>query len=161
MTKSAAEGVNRFLLDGFPRTVPQAEALDMVADVQLAVNLDLREEVLVEKCLGRRICSKCGDNYNVADINFPAQDGKSKIVMPPLNPPEKCVELMECREDDTMETILRRLEIYKAGAAPVEEFYRSKGILIDFEITGGIPETLPVLMKVLDPHTQVFEAAVA
>lgn len=155
--EDASAGVSRFLLDGFPRTVPQAEALDMVADVKLAVNLDLREEVLVEKCLGRRICSKCGDNYNIADIKFPARDGKSEIIMPPLNPPEKCAPYMEQRDDDTMETILRRLEIYKAGATPVEDYYKHKGILLDFEITGGIPETLPVLMQVLDPHIQELQ----
>jgi adenylate kinase len=117
------------------------------------VNLDLREEVLVDKCLGRRICSKCGDNYNVADIHVAAKDGKSAIVMPPLNPPEKCLQYMERREDDTMETILRRLEVYKASAKPVEEFYQDKGLLLDYEIKGGIPETLPVLMEALKPYS--------
>jgi adenylate kinase len=150
--KSAVQGLHRFLLDGFPRTVPQAQALDLIADVQLALNLDLREEVLVDKCLGRRICSKCGENYNVANIHYPAKDGLAEIVMPPLNPPESCLQHMERREDDTIETILRRLEIYKSGARPVEDFYRSRGTLLDFEITGGIPETFPVLMQVLEKY---------
>ena len=84
----AAAGEKGYVLDGFPRTAAQAEALvglgstagDAAGDagggtpaVGLAVNLSLREEVLVEKCLGRRACSKCGKGYNVADIYLPAQ----------------------------------------------------------------------------------------
>jgi adenylate kinase len=147
MRSSADNGVHRFLLDGFPRTEGQARALEGIAEVQLAVNLDLREEVLVEKCLGRRMCSKCGGNFNVANIHYPAEDGKAEIIMPPLDPPSDCVKYMEQRDDDTMETILRRLEIYKASAKPVEDYYEKKGILCNYEITGGIPETMPVLME--------------
>ncbi len=153
MEEESALGVSKFLLDGFPRTAPQAQALDEIVDVQLAVNLDLREDVLVDKCLGRRLCSKCGGNFNVANINVPAGDhGESAIVMPPLSPPEKCMQYMEQRDDDTMETILKRLEVYKASAKPVEDFYADKGMLLDYEITGGIPETLPDLMDTLQPH---------
>lgn len=150
--QDAADGVNRFLLDGFPRSVPQAEALEQMADVQLALNLDLREEVLVEKCLGRRLCSKCGKNYNVADINLEASNGRPAIVMPPLSPATECQPFMEQRSDDTEETIRRRLEIYNSGAKPVEDFYRTRGILLDFEITAGIPETMPRLLKALEPY---------
>ena len=147
-------GTKKFLLDGFPRTVPQAEALEEFADVQLAFNLDLREEVLVEKCLGRRMCSKCGKNYNVANIYLEASDDRPAIIMPPLDPPEACLPLMERRADDEEETIRRRLAVYKAEAEPIEEFYRKKNVLLDFEITGGIPETLPALRKILEPYNQ-------
>lgn len=152
MLNDSAKGVHKFLLDGFPRTREQAKALDGITNVGLAVNLDLREDVLVDKCLGRRICSKCGGNFNVADINVPAKDGKQAIVMPPLNPPAECIQYMETRDDDTMETILKRLEVYKSSARPVEDFYSEKGLLLDYEIMGGIPETMPVLMEVLKPH---------
>ena len=162
MVEESSSGVSKFLLDGFPRTANQAEALEDFADVQLAVNLDLREDVLVEKCLGRRICSKCGDNYNVADINVPAgENGEAAIVMPPLSPPASCEQYMEKRDDDTMETILKRLDVYKASAKPVEDFYADRGLLLDFEITGGIPETLPVLMETLKPHIELQQAEVA
>lgn len=145
-------GNTKFLLDGFPRTAPQAGALEDIADVQLALNLDLREEVLVEKCLGRRLCSKCGRNYNIADIYLPADPATNRpqIIMPPLNPPENCVKYMEQRSDDNEETVKRRIQVYKDSASPVEQFYREKGRLIDFEITGGIPETFPVLRKLLE-----------
>lgn len=154
--KSHAEGTDRFLLDGFPRTAQQAAALDAIADVKLAVNLGLREEVLVEKCLGRRICKKCGKNYNIADIYLPASaDGQPEIVMPPLNPPPECMEHMEQRADDTEPVIRRRLDVYNAAAKPVEAFYERQGKLLDFEITGGIPPTLPRLLDVLRPHMEV------
>jgi adenylate kinase len=149
---AAASGVNKFLLDGFPRSVPQAAALEEIADVQLALNLDLREEVLVQKCMGRRICSKCGKNYNVADINLAAGNGRPAIIMPPLSPPPECAPFMEQRSDDTQETILKRLEVYNSGAKPVEDFYRKRGTLVDFEITAGIPETLPGLLELLGGH---------
>ena len=68
---------------------------------------------------------------------------------------------MVTREDDTMETIMKRLEVYKASAKPVEDFYAERGMLLDFEITGGIPETLPTLMGVLQPHIELQRAEVA
>ena len=201
-----SEGTERFLLDGFPRTVDQAEALEQVGNVQLAVNLSLREEVggrvcghggngrqpalpatcerskprhallaaschgapacfstwgvaeraqvLVEKCLGRRLCKKCGKNYNIADIHLPASDGRPEIVMPPLNPPPDCADHLEQRADDTAPIILHRLGVYKQAAQPVEDFYSQRGKLINFEITGGIPQTLPRLLELLKPELE-------
>jgi adenylate kinase len=98
-------------------------------------------QVLVEKCLGRRMCSKCGKNYNIADIFLPATaDGRPEIVMPPLSPPPECMEHMEQRSDDTEPVVRRRLEVYAREARPVERFYAERGKLLDFEIVGGIPE---------------------
>ncbi|KAL4854871.1 Adenylate kinase 1 [Chlorella vulgaris] len=160
LMESRSKGTERFLLDGFPRTADQAAALEQIADVQLAVNLDLREEVLVEKCLGRRMCSKCGKNYNIADIFLPATaDGRPEIVMPPLSPPPECMEHMEQRSDDTEPVVRRRLEVYAREAWPVERFYAERGKLLDFEIVGGIPETLPRLLDVLKPRIDVRQAS--
>lgn len=150
--KAIAKGTKQFLLDGFPRTALQAAELEGIADVRLALNLSLREEVLVEKCMGRRICTHCGKNYNIADIYLPASDGRPEIVMPPLSAPPECAPHLEQRSDDNEETIRRRLDVYHSQATPVEDFYRNKGILVDFEITGGIPETLPRLKEVLRPY---------
>ncbi|PSC69593.1 Sucrose-phosphate synthase [Micractinium conductrix] len=154
--RAHSEGSDKFLLDGFPRTGEQAAALEQIADVQLAVNLGLREEVLVEKCMGRRLCKKCGKNYNVADIHLAADPAKGlpEIVMPPLSPPPECAQHMEQRADDTEPVIRRRLEIYTASARPVEDFYARSGKLLDFEITGGIPQTLPRLLDVLKPQLE-------
>lgn len=68
-------------------------------------------QVLVDKCLGRRICSKCGKNFNVADISIPAANGQPEIVMPPLNPPTACMKHMETRSDDTIQVIRERLRV--------------------------------------------------
>ncbi|GBF89362.1 adenylate kinase [Raphidocelis subcapitata] len=145
-------GERGFVLDGFPRTRAQAEALLASEPVHLALNMGLREEVLVEKCMGRRLCSKCGKNWNVADIYLPAQGGRPEIVMPPLSPPPQCAHLMETRADDNEAVIKRRLQVYRDEATPVEDFFRARGLLADFEITAGIPETLPRLLAALAPH---------
>ena len=68
-----------YILDGFPRTAKQAEMLSEFQGVNLVLNLYLREDVLIEKCLGRRICPDCNGNYNVADIYRPAENGKPEI----------------------------------------------------------------------------------
>lgn len=98
--RGKSDGETGFVLDGFPRTVAQAKELLSTEDVQLAVNLQLREEVLVEKCMGRRICKKCGKGWNVADIYLPASGNRPDIIMPPLDPPSECLDFMEQREDD-------------------------------------------------------------
>ena len=116
-------------------------------------------QVLVEKCLGRRLCRKCGKNYNIADIYLPASEGRPEIVMPPLSPPADCLQHMEQRADDTEPVIRRRLEVYKAAAQPVEDYYSSRGQLLNFEITGGIPQTLPRLLELLKPRMEVAPAA--
>lgn len=118
-------------------------------------------QILVEKCMGRRICKKCGSNYNIADIYLPATADQPEIVMPPLDPPTACLPHLEQRSDDNEPTIRRRLEVYHAAARPVEEFYAARGTLVDFEITGGIPETLPRLLEVLKGLPSQQEAAVA
>lgn len=99
-------GEKGFVLDGFPRTVHQAQDLVMRQDIQLAVNLQLHEDVLVEKCMGRRICKKCGKGWNVADIHRPAAENTPEIIMPPLDPPVDCIDFLEQRADDKEEVRL-------------------------------------------------------
>ncbi|KAK2076162.1 hypothetical protein QBZ16_001094 [Prototheca wickerhamii] len=169
MAHSQANGFSSFLLDGFPRTADQAAALNEFANVNLALNLDLREEVLIEKCMGRRICRHCGSNYNIANIYLPASESRPEIVMPPLDPPEACAPHLEQRSDDNEETIRKRLEVreggcfvvYHAEATPVEEYYAKQGVLVDFEITGGIPETLPRLLETLKPFAEAPQGEAA
>lgn len=160
LDRAQQEGELGVLLDGFPRTVGQARELIGLADVQLALNLQLREDVLVAKCLGRRACAKCGRGYNVADINVPAdpQRGLPSIVMPPLNPPLECTAggrcVLETRADDTGPVVLHRLQVYNEQAAPLEEFFRAQGLLRDFQIGGGIFDTMPLLQRLLEPFAE-------
>ena len=78
----------------------------------MVVNLKLREDVLVEKCLGRRICSQCGKNFNVACIDVKGENGLPAIYMAPLLPPNNCMSKMITRADDTEEVVRNRLRIY-------------------------------------------------
>ncbi|CAH9091703.1 unnamed protein product [Cuscuta europaea] len=156
-----ARGEAGFILDGFPRTVRQAEILNDVTDIELVVNLKLPESVLIEKCLGRRICGECGKNFNVASIDVKGENGSPDISMAPLLPPSQCVSKLTTRADDTIAVVKERLLVYYEKSLPVEEFYRSQGKLLEFDLPGGIPESWPKLLEVLnlDEHEEKLSAA--
>lgn len=86
--------------------------MNEVADIDLVVNLKLREDVLVTKCLGRRICSQCGGNFNVASIDVDGYGNVPRIYMAPLLPPPSCSSKMIIRADDTEEVVRARLRVY-------------------------------------------------
>ncbi|PSS32620.1 adenylate kinase [Actinidia chinensis var. chinensis] len=156
-----AKGESGFILDGFPRTIRQAEILDGVTDIDLVINLKLREEALLAKCLGRRICSECGGNYNVACIDIKSEDGSPVMYMAPLLPPPHCASKLITRSDDTEEVVKERLRVYNEMTQPVEEFYRSRRKLLEFDLPGGIPESWPKLLQSLnlDTHEDTKSAA--
>ncbi|XWS07877.1 hypothetical protein CRYUN_Cryun41cG0030300 [Craigia yunnanensis] len=145
-----AKGESGFLLDDFPRTIIQAEILEGVTDIDLVVNLKLREEALLAKCLGRRICSECGGNYNVASIDIKAENGRPGMYMAPLPPPPQCASKLITRADDTEEVVKERLRIYHEMIRPVEDLYRIRGKLLEFDLPGGIPESWPKLLRALN-----------
>lgn len=145
-----AKGETGFILDGFPRTIRQAEILEGVTDIGLVVNLKLPEQALIEKCLGRRICSQCSKNYNVAEINIKGENGKPGIYMAPLAPPPQCASKLITRADDTEAVVKERLRVYQEMSQPLEDFYRSRGKLLEFNLPGGIPESWPKLLEALN-----------
>lgn len=155
------KGETGFILDGFPRTLRQAEILEKVTDIDLVINLKLREEALIAKCLGRRICSECGRNYNVACIDIKDKDGSNRMYMPPLLPPPQCESKLITRFDDTEEVVKERIRVYDEMSRPVEEFYRNCGKLLEFDLPGGIPESWPKLLHALnlDDHEDKKSAA--
>ncbi|KAJ1693657.1 hypothetical protein LUZ63_010355 [Rhynchospora breviuscula] len=163
LSKGEEKGESGFILDGFPRTVRQAEILEGVMDIDLVVNLKLRKDVLMEKCLGRRICSECGKNFNLARINVEGQNGQPGMYMPPLLPPSGCMTKLITRADDTEEVVKERLRIYNDMSQPVEEFYRRQGKLLEFDLPGGIPESWPKLLQVLslEEHDEDKQLAAA
>ncbi len=112
-----------FILDGFPRTVAQAEALDgMLAanDRQLAhvILVDVPEDILMSRLTGRRVCRNCGDEYHV-EFKLPAKPGVC----------DKCGGELYQRDDDREETIGKRLVEYREKTAPLIEYYTRKGLL--------------------------------
>jgi len=108
-----------FILDGFPRTVPQAEALDkMGVDIDLVVNIFVPDEKIVERMSGRRVCAKCGASYHT--IFNPSKDGATC---------DKCGETLSIRKDDAPEVVKSRLVTYHEMTQPLEDFYAARGKL--------------------------------
>ena len=107
---------NGYILDGFPRTVPQAEALDTIAKIDVVVDLDVADEELINRLSGRRVCLACGATYHVSHLN-----GETKCA--------KCGEELIQRKDDSAETVLNRLNVYHAQTAPLVDYYQQKGNL--------------------------------
>ncbi|KAK7378603.1 hypothetical protein VNO80_04048 [Phaseolus coccineus] len=156
-----AKGESGFILDGFPRTIKQAEILEGVTDIDLVVNLKIQEEALLAKCLGRRICNECGGNFNVASISIKGENGRPAMVMDPLLPPAHCMSKLITRSDDTEAVVQERLRIYSEKSQPVEEFYRSRGKLLEFDLPGGIPESWPKLLQALNLYDYEEKQSVA
>ena len=143
----AADCSNGFLLDGYPRRVSQAERLSQLYRLDLVINLGLREDILVRKLSARRVCSGCGKNYNVADIN------EGEYVMPPLLPKQhnKCDvcggELVQ-RSDDTEKVVRDRLGIYERETHPLVSHYEREGVLVKFEVKKGVAD-VPRLLQTI------------
>lgn len=108
-----------FFFFSFSFAWTEQEVLERVTDIDLVINLKLREDVLLEKCLGRRICSQCGQNFNVACIDIKGDDGKPGMYMAPLLPPAGCASKLVTRSDDTEEVVKERLRIYNEMVRPV------------------------------------------
>ena len=122
---------NGFILDGFPRTVPQAEALDrMGIIIDKVVSIEVPDEVIVERMSGRRVCSVCGATYHI-DHN-PSKDG--------VNCDNGCGKLT-MRSDDAPETVIERLKIYHSTTETLKEYYSKKGNLVTVYGSDRVEET--------------------
>ena len=109
---------NGFILDGFPRTVPQAQALDdMGVEITDVISIEVPDEKIVERMGGRRVCKSCGASYHVK-FN-PSENGEFC----------DCGELLTIRSDDAPEVVKKRLETYHSQTEPIKGFYEAKGIL--------------------------------
>ena len=148
----ADDCTNGFLLDGYPRRVSQAQRLSELYRLDLVINLVLREDILVKKLSARRVCSGCGKNYNIADIN----DGE--YVMPPLLPKlhnqcDVCGGELVQRSDDTEKVVRDRLGIYERETHPLVDYYEREGVLVKFEVKKGVAD-VPRLMQVIEEGLQ-------
>lgn len=129
--KKKLKNLNNFILDGFPRTIEQAKALDKITKIDAIIKINASKEILIEKISARRICSnpKCDGNYNIAGIKKTI-NGISYI-LPPLLPRndmkcDKCGSPLIQRDDDNPKTIEERLKVYENQSKPIIEYYNSK-----------------------------------
>ena len=109
---------NGYVLDGFPRTIPQAEALEKVAALDCALLLDVPDKFIEERMTGRRVCPKCGRTYHVTNIP-PKVAGIC----------DDCGTELVQRDDDSPETVRARLRVYHDQTEPLVDFYKGRGIL--------------------------------
>ena len=133
-----------FILDGFPRTEPQATSLNAVLkeihqELQLAIDFVVPEEVLVARLTGRRVCRDCGASFHM-QFNPPKSEGRC----------DHCMGELYQRADDSADTVLNRLKVYHELTAPITEFYRQQGILTIVEGNRAMDVVQTELMSLLD-----------
>ena len=138
-----ADAAKGFILDGFPRNIPQAEALDRMLDsrdtpLQAALLINVDVEVLIERLTGRRTCESCGQTYNIYTSPSRLDDRC-----------DKCGGNLRHRADDNEETISNRLRVYDQQTSPLVAYYREQGKLRTVDGEGEIPEIFAELEKVL------------
>lgn len=128
-----------FILDGFPRTMRQAEELDRITKIDLVLNFVAPEEVIVDRISGRRICRVCGAIYHVK-------------YMPPKVPGvcDKCGGELYQRDDDKPEVVRRRLEVFKAQFEPIVSYYRGRGLLVEIDASERAEVVIPRVIAVLE-----------
>ncbi len=130
---------NGFILDGFPRTIQQAEALDaMGTKIDLVLDIEVPDEAIVERMSGRRLCSACGATYHVK-FN-PSEDGVTC---------DKCGAELTLRKDDKPEVVEHRLGVYHAETEPLVVYYKSKDLLVTVDGQQTPAEVTAAIMKVL------------
>ena len=127
---------NGYILDGFPRTVPQAEALDTFATIDSVIDLEVDDQVLVDRLSGRRVCVKCGATYHLSMLNgaVSCTVGGEELIQ---------------RNDDKAETVLNRLKVYHAQTAPLIGYYEKKGLLHKVDGAQGLDNTYQAILKTL------------
>ncbi len=126
-----------YMLDGFPRTVYQADELSKFAQIDAAVDLELADEVIIERLSGRRVCPNCNATYHTSQL------GGSTVC-------KNCGAGLIQRKDDMEETIRNRLKVYKEQTAPLIEYYRNKGILREINCVGTVDEIFALVKRALE-----------
>lgn len=143
LEKDCKEG---FLLDGFPRTVAQADSLDeelkeMGISLDKAINIDVPSKELIKRAVGRRICKSCGATYHI-EFNKPEKDGKC----------DKCSGDLFQRDDDKEDTVTKRIEVYNEQTQPLIEYYENKNILVNIDGTKSIDMVFQDIVNSLEQN---------
>ena len=134
---------NGYILDGFPRTIPQAEALTAALKekgtaIDYALDIEMKDEEIIERMAGRRVCAKCGATFHTVNIP-PKVEGVC----------DNCGGQLELRDDDKPETVKKRLGVYHEQTAPLIEYYKNQGILHEIDGTLGIQGVAEAIAKVI------------
>ena len=134
---------NGYVLDGFPRTIPQAEVLDeklseLGEKVDYAINVDVPDENIVNRMSGRRACLNCGATYHIVSIP-PKKEGICDV----------CASALVLRDDDRPETVQNRLKVYHEQTQPLIDFYEKKGVLRSVDGTLPMEEVFTAITKIL------------
>ena len=124
-----------YLLDGFPRTVPQAEALAQFAHIDAVIDIDVSDEKLIERLSGRRVCPACGGTYHISHLKGDTC--------------EKCGGKLIQRDDDKAETVLSRLSVYHAQTAPLIDYYDAKGLLRKVDGSAPMDDCFSAILSAL------------
>ena len=131
---------NGFILDGFPRTIPQAEALDnMGIVIDKVVDIEVPDEKIAARLGGRRVCLKCGATYHL-ECKKPAKDGIC----------DACGDELVQRKDDSPETVLDRLNVYHEQTEPLKDYYARTGKLVIVEGQEEVADTTALVFKALE-----------
>ncbi len=129
---------NGFILDGVPRTIAQAEAIDeMGIKIDMALDIEVRDEVIIERVSGRRVCS-CGASYHIK-YKPPKVEGIC----------DRCGQPLTIRKDDEPATVLDRLNTYHSQTEPLKDYYREKGLLVEVSGEGTVDETTRLVLKAI------------
>ena len=129
-----------FILDGFPRTIPQAEALDaMGVDIQYVINIDVPDEVITKRMSGRRVCQDCGRPYHTESLK-PQVEGIC----------DDCGGTLVQRKDDHPDTVLARLDVYHKETEPLADYYRKQGKLVNVEGQNTVADTTAAVLKAIE-----------
>lgn len=130
---------NGAILDGFPRTVGQAEVLETIGGIDVALSLEVPDETIVHRMAGRRTCSKCSTTYHVVD-NPPKVEGVC----------DKCGETLGIRPDDHPDVVNKRLSVYHDQTEPVKHYYEERGKLRSVQGVGTVEEIRERISKALE-----------
>ncbi|MDR1955458.1 MAG: adenylate kinase [Treponema sp.] len=122
-----ADAQKGYILDGFPRTIFQAEALAGFSAVDRVINFDIPDATVLERLLGRRVCRKCGTNFHIS-FNKPKQAGSC----------DACGGELFIREDDQEGAIRKRLEVYRLQTLPLIAYYQHQGLLVTIDAQGSV-----------------------
>ena len=126
-----------YLLDGFPRTIAQAEALSKITKIDYVIDIEVPERVLLERLTGRRVCGKCGATYNIDSLN-----GKTAC--------SACGGQLQHRTDDTEEVVASRLQVYTKQTAPLIDYYKQRNVLKVIHSNNIIEDTYKAIEKILN-----------